>query len=212
MTCKEAGFRPFYHKFCIIPMTTPSMKLLARYPNADRADGILTYGYCDSSAGFTLEVLAIANNNDNCTVFDDISNDQRFILRFGTVANDVFQCIDDPSGTLAERYKERINDIHTYYRASDPVETSRSFTFLDSLRHENFIDDILVLFYKETLQPEGCWVRIKNIVDLHREEHAFVGILLNEPNQDFGCHRGEEILFFTLKNSKNQTMCISSLN
>ncbi len=212
MTCKEAGFRPFYHKFCVLPMTAQFKQMLTRYPKSNQADGILTYGYCDNSAGFTLEILALAKNDDSGTVFDDISNDERFVLRFGAVANDVFQYVDDSDGILAERYKEKINDIHTYYHASNSVETSRSFAFLDPLRHENFIDDILVLFYKETLQPEGCWVRIKDIVDLHSEEHAFVGTLLNEPNQEFGCHRGQEILFFSLKNNKNQVMCLASLN
>ncbi len=62
--------------------------------------------------------------------------------------------------------------------------------FLDGSRDSSSVDDVLVYLLKEGLSPEKCGVRITGL-----EEHSLKVTLLNEPNQNFGCHCGEEISF-----------------
>ena len=59
---------------------------------------------------------------------------------------------------------------------------------------------------KEGLNPEGCWARISGLGD-----HLFKGILLNEPDQDFGYHESEEITFFVRKTKDEKIVCISDM-
>ncbi|MGO5139148.1 hypothetical protein ACTQ4G_00425 [Streptococcus alactolyticus] len=60
MNYKETGFRPFYHHFCVLPITKNTKAALADFPGATKANGVLTYGYYDREAGLTLEVIAAA--------------------------------------------------------------------------------------------------------------------------------------------------------
>ena len=87
-------------------------------------------------------------------------------------------------------YRDKL-EITLHYDAPEDVERSRRFDFLDEFRNEDYPDDMLVLTLKEGLNPEGCWVRLTGLGD-----KCFIGTLLNEPNQDFGYHMGEEIAFF----------------
>ena len=51
---------------------------------------------------------------------------------------------------------------------------------------------------------EGCWVRIEG-----RAGRNLKGILLNEPDQDLGVHRGETIEFTVNLNSENRIVLIA---
>ena len=72
-----------------------------------------------------------------------------------------------------------------HYDVSEEIEKSREMVFLDGQRHEENVDDVLVYLMRDGLQPEGCWTRISGLGD-----HWLMGILLNEPGQDFGYHMG----------------------
>lgn len=84
-------------------------------------------------------------------------------------------------------------------------------TFLDASRQPLYPDDVLVWLHKNGCHEEGCWVRIDALDD---ENHVLFGTLLNEPDQDFGCHEGDRIPFsahqrkncqFVLYADRNQT-------
>ncbi|MCW1073651.1 SseB family protein, partial [Streptococcus anginosus] len=81
------------------------------------------------------------------------------------------------------------------YNAGDEVEESRNMHFLDESRNPEYPDDVLVYPVKDGNNPEGCWVRIEGLA----EDHIF-GTLLNEPEQDFGCHEGDKIPFYVKHN------------
>lgn len=107
---------------------------------------------------------------------------------------------------MAERFAGKLEMLRGY-DVPDDVEKTRYMTFLDASRDENCIDDVLVFLIKDELKMEGCWVRIIGLGD-----HWFIGILLNEPNQDFGYHAGDKITFFVQETEDKQVVCYSDLN
>lgn len=75
--------------------------------------------------------------------------------------------------------------------------------FLDGSRDSSSVDDVLVYLLKEGLSPEKCGVRITGL-----EEHNLKRTLLNEPNQNFGCHCGEEISFLYRRAKINRLFAV----
>ena len=206
MNYKETGFRPFYHNFCVLPITKETKKVLADFPGAEDSNGILTYGYYDREAGLTLEVLGAAHVEGESARFEDSSKDTRSFIRIGAVAEDDFLFFADEDGKLAERYADKIEMLH-HYDADEEVEKTREMSFLDGCRHEEYIDDVMVFLVKDGLKPEGCWARIIGLGD-----HFFMATLLNEPDQDFGYHEGEKIAFFVQETDDKKVICISDMN
>lgn len=64
MKYTETGFRPLYHNFCVFPSNEEIKKVVENFPGFIEADGVLTYGYCDKEAGFTLELLCCVKKTD----------------------------------------------------------------------------------------------------------------------------------------------------
>jgi hypothetical protein len=206
MNYKETGFRAFYHHFCVLPITEQTKTALADFPGVEDANGVLTYGYYDRTAGLTLEVVASAYVDEGHARFDDTLFDVRSFIRIGAVENEEFLFFADEDGALAKRYADKIEILH-HYDADEEVEKTREMSFLDGCRHEECIDDVMVYLIKEGRKPEGCWVRISGL-----GEQFFIGTLLNEPDQDFGYHKGERIAFFVQKTEDERIICISDMN
>ncbi|MDD5792118.1 MAG: SseB family protein [Erysipelotrichaceae bacterium] len=206
MNYKETGFRAFYHHFCSFPLTEKTAKCIEGFPRAEEANAYLTYGYIDSEAGLTLEVVAAARVSDDGIEYFEPSNEIRSIIRIETVAEDPFRFEPDEDGELEKRYADKVS-ITKEYAAEEEVEKTREMTFLDGCRHESCIDDVMVYLIKEGNKPEGCWARIIGLGD-----HFFMGVLLNEPDQDFGYHAGEKIAFFVQETEEKKIICISDMN
>lgn len=206
MNYKDVGFRAFYHQFCVLPITKQTKAALAGFPGVEDANGVLTYGYYDRTAGLTLEVLGAAHVTGESARFEDTLKDTRSFIRIGAVAEDNFLFFADEDGELAERYADKIEMLH-HYDADEEVEETREMSFLDECRHEECIDDVMVFLVKESLEPERCWARIIGL-----GEHFFIATLLNEPNQNFGYHQGEKISFFVQKTEDERIICVSDMN
>lgn len=206
MNYKNTGFRAFYHHFCVLPITKSTKAALADFPGAEKANGVLTFGYYDREAGLTLEVLAAVQVNGESASFEETSTDTRSFIRIGAVAEEEFLFFADEDGSLAKRYEEKIEMLH-HYDVDEEVEKTREMSFLDSCRDDEYIDDVLVYLFKEGNKPEGCWTRIIGL-----GEHWFMGILLNEPDQDFGYHKGEKIAFFVQETEDKKIICYSDMN
>ena len=65
----------------------------------------------------------------------------------------------------------------------------------------------MVVQFKSGLKTEGCWVRIAGLSD-----NFIIGILLNEPEQNFGYHKGEKIGFFVYEMDDKEIICYSDMN
>lgn len=193
MYYKDTGFRALYKHFIAFPLKDNIKQCIENYPNAEKANCVLTYGYIDHDAGLTMEVLAAGFKDGDAFKFFDTSVETRAFIRVGAVIDDEFFFFDDADGGLSKKYAEKL-DVLKHYEVSEEIEETRKMGFLDKSRHDFYPDDVMVYLTREGLNPEGCWVRIIGIGN-----HFIMGTLLNEPDQDFGYHEGEKVAFFVKK-------------
>ncbi len=206
MKYKETGFRAFYRHFTAIPMKEELKAALKDFPEADTADCILTYGYADREAGLTLEILAAGKKSGDGDRFAEGNDDISSKIRIGEVAEDDAAFFKDEDGSLAEKFAKKLAALHGY-DVSEEIEKTREMDFLDGSRDDTCVDDVLVYLIRDGLEPEGCWTRITGLGD-----HCIMGELLNEPDQDFGYHAGEEIAFFVRETEDKKILCFSDMN
>ena len=205
MNYKETGFRAIYKHFTAFALTDSIRSVVKDFPGIEEANCALTYGYIDHDAGLTLEILALGTKTESSFRFFDGNNTITVKLRIGSVEAEPFFWFEDEDGSLHARYKEKIDTLK-HYEVNEEIEKTRTMGFLDSTRHPYFIDDVMVILVKDGLQPEGCWTRITDC-----GEHSFIGTLLNEPNQDFGCHEGDTITFFVRQTDDKEIVCFADL-
>lgn len=204
MIYKDTGFRAIYKNFCAFPLTDKYRECMKEYPNIEQANCMLVYGYIDTEAGLTLEVLAAGYQEDDSYRFFDGSDRTRFFIRVGAVENEEFGYFGD-NEDFRKRYAEKLDMIKDY-AADEEVEKSREMGFLDGSRHPHYPDDVQVLLVREGFNTEACWVRIVGL-----GEHWIMGTLLNEPEQAFGYHIGEKIAFFVQENADKEVICYSDM-
>ena len=211
MNYKDTGFRLFYHNFCALPISDCTRGILEDYrddfekdaEDIKEANGILTYGYYDREAGMTLEVLAAAFMKDGMASFKSLRSDRRIFIRASEIMDEDVSYFSDEDGRMRKQYHDRLEQLHGY-DVSEEIENSRMMDFLDDSRHPVYIDDVMVYLVKEGLKPEGCWASICGL-----GEHVIYAFLLNEPEQDFGCHAGSRIPFHVQEMEDGKNICIS---
>lgn len=206
MKYSEVGFRAFYHNFIVVPIKDSLKGVLKDFPGADRANCILTYGYIDRMAGFTLEVLAAAFMDNEEMSFGVGNAELLSKIRIESVIDDECYYVDDEDDSMYKLYLDKL-DMLKNYAAGDGVEESRNMDFLDGSRSPEYPDDVLVYLLKNGNKPEGCWVRIDALA-----EHEIIGTLLNEPNQDFGYHAGNQIAFYVHQTENKEIILCTNLN
>lgn len=205
MKYKDVGFRAVYKQFCAFPLGESIISIASDFPGMDEANCALCYGYIDHEAGLTLDIIAGGIQDGESFRFADTATDINAIVRIGAVSEEDFFIIEDPDGSLKERYADKLDMLATY-DVSEDIEKTREMFFLDGQRHEENIDDVLVYLMRDGLKPEGCWTRICGLGD-----HWFMGTLLNEPDQDFGYHMGEEIGFYVHQQEDESFICYSDM-
>ena len=205
MKYTEMGFRGIYRQLNALKLTDQIRKTIADFPDADKANCVLTYGYIDHEAGVTLEILAGAKKDGNRFRFFNGNDSIRSFIRIEAVENDDLFWFEDADNSIKSRYSEKIKMLQGY-DVSEEIEKTRGMSFLDESRDPHCVDDVLVYLTREGLQPEGCWVRISGLGD-----HWIMGTLLNEPNQNFGYHLNETIAFFVQETEDKKVICYSDM-
>ncbi len=205
MTYKETGFRAIYQQFCAFPLDDKIKSIIVDFPGAEKADCVLVYGYIDREAGLTLEILAAGIRNEDSFRFFDTNEKVKSMIRINSVENVDFAYFADEDGELKKRYETKIKMLD-HYLPDEEVLKTREMGFLDDSRHEYCIDDVLVYLTRDGLAQEGCWVRICGLSD-----RAILGILLNEPDQNFDYHMGEKIAFNVQKTEDDKYICYSNM-
>ncbi len=206
MKYQETGFRALYKNFAAFPLNDKFRKAMEGYPNIDDANCMLVYGYIDHEAGMTLEVLAAGVERNERFKFFEASEDVRFFIRVGAVENEDFALFDDEDNSLSTRYAKKL-ELLSSYAVDDEIEKTREMGFLDDSRHPHYPDDVQVYLVRDGLNPELCWARVIGF-----GEHWIMGVLLNEPHQNFDYHQGENIAFFVVKTVDDKIICYSDMN
>lgn len=200
----EVGFRAFYHHFILVPLNDRLRKAAEYFPGVDKADYVLTYGYIDHTAGMTLEILAAAIWDEDGFLFGEPNLKVSSKIRIGFLMDEECYAIaDEENLRLYEKYATCVDRLADY-AVGEEVEDCRKMAFLDACRSPEYPDDVLVYLIQDEKTIEGCWVRIEG-----RAGRNLKGILLNEPDQDLGVHRGETIEFTVNLNSENRIVLIA---
>lgn len=159
------------------------------------ANCLLCYAYIDSMAGMTYEVLGAAFYYKGDFYFVGERKGLGFKIRAESVTEE--QVIPVRNVALRQKYNKIIEDIDNLYDSNENIREMRRIRRLDKFRHPIFPDDVLVTLYSQKYGKfEGVWVKVEKKLETQEgEEEVFAGKLLNEPNNDYGIHRGEEIRF-----------------
>lgn len=198
------SFREFYHKIVFIK-ASPILRisLRERMDCCEYDNGCLAYGYINEREGLSFRILCSADVRFNkltrrsfdpmrtLTLRRKAADDYRFLgLDYCDVDTSDFA---DYIAAMDERYK----------CAHEQTEKMRKFKFLDSVRHPEYPDIVLVMLFKEGMQAEKVWVHCMAF-----SENELFGKLLTEPKQNFGIHPGN-IIGFTPVPQKDGIVCIS---
>lgn len=193
--CEGASFRNFNHHILYFK----SKKLLAsmkamRFDTLPTNDGILAYGYIDKDAGLSFKGICCANISvSNTMELAPCNPSISLSIRADTVRDAQYIDMLETNTDLYE-FSDIISSTKQYYEDTVPsvVLRMREYTFLDSLRHPEYPDDIQVVLYRQDQKPEIVWVRC---TDINADEGLLYGRLLNEPHADYGCRSGDIVSF-----------------
>lgn len=190
MNANEYSFHSLYHKICYIELND-KIKNVFNAPIELKlnpsATGFIVYGYIDHECGFTFELLAQAKKNIfGIKLLEEIPKTHLFKLRNWHLSNSELIILNSNN---YPQFKEICEFINNNYFINNDLEELRSLKLIDSLRYKENADDVQVILFGNSFHPEVVWVRLENIV----HQTTFGGILLNEPNQNFGIHKDDLI-------------------
>ena len=158
------------------------------------ADSFLGYGYIDAENGrLSLVVLAPAQRMEDGVAIQQMLQDASVIIRVeDLVEEDYFDIggTEEADKQLRAQFGPIVEEIDANNDESEDVKRARGMRFLDGLRHETRPDNVKVRIGKPGIAPETVWMRIIGV-----GEHDFTGVLLEEPLDDFGVHRGDTFTF-----------------
>lgn len=199
---KEVNFRKLYHRLVYIRCPELLKRLEGSGIEMVRdSDGVIAYGYIDEQCGLSFHVFGAASVKKGVIVKGNKDEKAMLLLRRGSVAECTFVGMDDMGVTYPE-YDALIKMVRDNYDTKNKAkEEMRRMEFLDDFRHDDFPDDVTVIIYREGLQPEQVWMRC---CDLSKE--MLYGILLNEPNQNYGVHKGDKVGFLPIKKDNDMLL------
>lgn len=205
MFYREAGFRALYKHFAAFMLNDVLRKSIEDFPDARKANCVLTYGYIDHEKGLMLEILAAGFKDGNDFKFYGTSPAARAAVPIAEVIEEEIFRFDGSEADFGKSYAAKIAMLKDY-AASDEIERTRRMEFFDKSRNEMYPDDVTVVLSKQGLSPEECLVRIIGVGD-----NFFMGQLMDEPKQDFGHHKGERIAFIAEKQDDGSIVLCSDL-
>lgn len=204
------NFREFYKHIVTIEINDQIREAIKDFKGAKTANCIYAYGYIDEESGFMFEVLASGKQSETSGLFNPREgNDEVSVkLKAEVVEGLEIYFFDEKRTNLRKKFASKIEMIEKY-NASDEVELSRSFSFLDEYRHNYLIDVVKVILVKNGNKPEICWVQITG---LDESNHIIIGHLLVEPEQNFDYHDGDTVAFFMQQTEDGNVVCVSNMN
>lgn len=159
-----------------------------------RNDGVLALCFIDHEQGLSFYVIAAAHiRADNIFVSKENPASQ-VLLRASSMQNAL--CLkSDYINADVSRYESYVTQIVRQYEYGlDDAIKMRGITELDDFRKPFFPDDVEVLLLSKGLEQERVFVRLCKY-----GQGCLYGELLDEPEQDFGIHKGQIIDFMVLQ-------------
>lgn len=172
------------------------------FPHKEGDNAIFACGYIDHTAGITFEVLCVGNYDEKAMEFRAGNPTTSMKLRYDSIDGEILPLKDN----FMPQLQDKVDMVRNGYKVNDAILKGRNSGVFDDFRHPQFPDDVILLFYKEGLQPEMIWCRIEA-----EKEGRPAAILLNEPNADFGLHRGDMVAFDWSKRDDNRMIGVALL-
>ena len=221
----DIGFREIYKRFVYIHCRELLDEMLPGELTED-VTGIVAYCYIDKDeglsfrpmllaamTGLSIKVYTFPHQEDTIFILRFRSSDDQKMSEWHRENGHMYLYALDPEKypfldmTLLDFPVHDFDDfkkmIDTSYDAGVEIENLRGedFAFLDKFRNEYYPDDVRVLLFKEGNGIEEVWARL---IFVHGKE--FFGKLLNEPIQDFGCHKGSIIGIILTRSGDRRTL------
>ena len=156
-------------------------------------NAILACGYIDHDAGITFEVLCLGEFDSNGQIHLRRGNPKVSMkLRYDSIDGIIVLLEDE----IPPEFQDKVNMVREGYMVNESIMKARNSRVFDDFRHPQFPDDVLLIFYKQGLSTEGIWCRIE--AEIGGRPAA---VMMNEPNSDFGVHKGDLISFEWGENS-----------
>lgn len=183
---KKFNFRMLHHNYVLI--VNPEESLIntvgREFEMIPGDNAILTYGYIDTEAGISFEVLCIGRYTEDQPIqLREGAPKTSFKIRYDSVSGEVMNL--EFNEYFLSFYK-KVKRIDEGYKSNEVAEAFRQIEGVDQFRHPQFPDDLLVYFVKDGLKTEQMWVRLCDM-----KAGLLAGHLMNEPYSDFGIHQGE---------------------
>lgn len=190
----KVNFRELYHRIIYLrsPEILQSFKEL-HFESTDESDGVLVYGYIDRMSGLSFKGLCCANIDNNGQMkICSINPTADITIRAASIENSLYLDMLETNTDLFEFTDIISRTMEIYDTNNMQIELMRELRVLDPFRHPHYPDDLYVNLISYTGEIEKVWVKYHSYVR-EKEDTFIVGELLNEPNNDFGCHLGDLI-------------------
>lgn len=147
---------------------------------------VMAYGYLNPNAGMCVQVLCPARLSGDGEIETDLSCSERMhSIRVSDLVG--FQAAQVVDRTIAD-FSDAISMVEEAYGPSTDQLEVRSLAFLDGLRSREYPDDIEADLMLDGRPETAEKTRIR-LYRIDKHEKAY-GILLQEPEGDFGVHAG----------------------
>lgn len=185
----ELDFRDVEHQVIILFDDSNAFMgaALSEFPFEPGDNALILYGYIDHEAGISFEVLCFAYVDGMGSINLRPGNStSSFKLRYDSVNGQLIRYANASEDINMVAFLQKIKLINNSYGVNPIVEKLRTIESLDPSRSPQFPDDLVVLFMKDGMRPEGIWCRLDGFDGRH-----ITAQMLNEPYGDFGYHEGD---------------------
>ena len=201
---EQYTFRDLYKQYVYLHTRNNFAKLTSFYQGTEEATGVLAYCCAVHEQGLVFEMLCCAylNEQENKLHFYSLYPQVSVKFRWATVHT--AQEILLPEVVVQDSIlKSLAAAVYQSCIYNEAVEKTRFLLALDHLRAVDNPDVVEVHLVHGDDGDEKCHVLIENISEMNLS-----GILLDEPQQDLGLHKGDTLNFYLVKN-KQGIMCIA---
>ena len=199
MKVYEMSFRDMNQKMVEIH-GVKMVKLLEKMGlKLDHLYGALMYGYIDHNAGFTFEIMALETKKQNIEYRIVPIEVSCKIPRFDVQEMNI-EILDNVNVDL---FQDKIDIVAKTTQVSKELEELRLYKELDSSRHLEYPDDVMVYFLEEGKEPEACWIRLEGMQD-----GKMYGTVMTALHQDFGVKEKDTVYFGMTQMEDDKLACV----
>lgn len=203
MQYKDTGFRVYYKNFCAIKLNKYLKGVISAFPDADKANCVLVYGYIKEGEGLLLELLAAGGRYKDQFHFFDAYTAESISLPVINVEDREIWYFEDADGELLKRFGSKLRKLEQI-EASEEMEITRHVLSLDASRDPYDPDVVNVEFRRIGCISERHRVRLTAA-----KEDCLEGRLLEQPEQNFGAGIGDTVEIYTEETDEDAYICIS---